>query len=132
MAVGIELLELNSDIATRETAGDLAFFEGLLSPEFVMRRAKETVDLATGGAVLRTYSGRKDYLKGVEKSSPRETAGITEVYSCSTISVVACVVRMEVGGGSWASFRNVRMFARESAGSPWHLMAWANEPIVDR
>jgi hypothetical protein len=101
------LVQLNNDIAARETAGDRAWFENLLAPQFAMRRTNFA------------HTTRAEFLARVEASAERYI---------DLTAVVTCIVSMRQDDDTWAAFRNVRLFTRDAPDHAWQLLAWANEP----
>jgi hypothetical protein len=112
-----ELVELNNEMASRETAGDGAWFDRLLAPEFAMRRASGV------------YAGRAAFLAAVAPSAERTTSDVDVVHHTDRTAVVVCVVSMRQSDGSVQDFRNCRLFGRPDAAASWQLLGWANEPV---
>ena len=112
-----ELVELNHEMASRETAGDRAWFDRLLAPEFAMRRAS--------GA----YVGRAAFLAAVAPSAERTTSELDVVHHTDRIAAVVCVVSMRQADRSSQDYRNSRLFGRLDGTASWQLLAWANEPV---
>jgi hypothetical protein len=110
------LVQLNNDIATRETAGDRAWFVNLLAPQFAMRRANFA------------HTTRAEFLARVEASAERSTDDIAVAHHTELTAVVTCTVSMRQDDDTWAAFRNVRLFTRDAPDHTWQLLAWANEP----
>src|SRR5262245_11243209 len=111
-----ELVELNYELASRETSGDRAWFDRLLAPEFAMRRAS--------GA----HVGRAAFLAAVAPSADRTTTELDVVHHTDRTAVVVCVVSMRQADGSSQDFRNCRLFGRPDAAASWQLLGWVNEP----
>ncbi len=110
-----DLIALNHEIAVRETAGDATWFDRLLAPEFVMRRAN-------GVHVTRAV-----FLAAVERSAARETTHVDLLHVSDHCALVRCVVTLGQGETE-KSFENCRMFARSGRNQPWQLLGWANDP----
>lgn len=107
-----ELAKINVRIGLAESEGQSDYIKGILAPDFAMRRA--------GGLTL----GRDEFLKTIEKSSPRHTKVSSVSLLGSHRAAVSCIVTME-----GVEYDNFRLFVRETAGQPWRLLAWANEPL---
>jgi hypothetical protein len=88
-----QLVELNHAIASAQSAGDLAFFEARLAPQFVMRRAREQG----------LYSNRVEFLAGVQPSAERRTEILEITYIPNNRAVVTCVVHMRAADGGWTA-----------------------------
>jgi hypothetical protein len=117
MADDDDLIELNREIAVRETAGDRDWFANvLLANPFVMRRA---------GLV---YNDRDQFLDKVAASAERRTEDTVVVFRTDRTAMVACTVHIEREDGSWAAYRNARLFVRNEPDLSWQLFAWANDP----
>jgi hypothetical protein len=101
----------NIRIGEAEAAGDRKFFETLLAPAFAFMRSNgEIVD-------------RQQFLKGINKSSPRLTQIESVTVFTSNRALVTCVVTVD-----GKTFHNVRLFTRYPE-YDWQLLAWANEEI---
>jgi hypothetical protein len=111
-----DLVALNKEIASRETAGDKAWFDRLLAPEFAMRRA-------SGVHVTRAV-----FLSAVEPSAPRETSDVNVTHESDHLAMVECMVSMR-DGDSERRFQNCRLFTRVDRNRNWQLLAWANAPV---
>jgi hypothetical protein len=83
------LVQLNADIAARETAGNRAWFENLLGPQFAMRRA----NLA--------HTTRAEFLARVEASAERSTDDIAVAHHTDLTAVVTCTVSMRQDDDTW-------------------------------
>jgi hypothetical protein len=111
-----DLVQLNGEIAERETAGDTAWFDQLLAPQFAMRRANFA------------HMGRAEFLAAVARSALRSTEDVIVAHHTDRTAAVTCTVHMQQADGTWATYRNVRLFTRGSSTHDWHMLAWANEP----
>lgn len=109
------LVKLNHDIADRETAGDRVWFEALLAPQFAMHRANLK------------YATRDEFLAILAAGPERRTDNIVVAHSTGQTSVVTCTVEVRQKDETWAAYRNVRLFTRDSPDQLWQLLAWANE-----
>jgi hypothetical protein len=109
------LRALNVEIGHAEARGDKRFFEDLLAPAFAMRRATGKVE------------DRKSFIDAVRESDARSTEINSVTPFESNRALVVCAVAMVTPEGE-KHFHNVRLFSREEPGSPWKLLAWANEP----
>lgn len=114
-----DLTELNQAIGVAESAGDRAFFEDLLHPQFVMIRPS--------GAV----ANREEFIAGLAADARRETTDIHVTGYPDRRAVVRCTV-VKWSGPAEAPppdaprYDNLRLFWRTEDG--WRLVAWVNEP----
>jgi hypothetical protein len=119
----LEQLEaLNIEIGRREAETDATYFDGLLAPAFVMRRANKERALVGRQAFL-------DALRQAEKKS-RDTRVTSISLLGSERAIVTCVVTMDR-----RDYDNLRVFVRNTNSAaavewPWLLVAWINEPVA--
>ncbi|MFP5415503.1 MAG: nuclear transport factor 2 family protein [Actinomycetes bacterium] len=114
-----ELTELNEAIGVAESAGDRAFFEQLLHPQFVMIRPN--------GAV----ADRRAFIDGLAADARRATSGVLVVEYPHRRAVVQCTVVKWSGPAETPPpdaprYDNLRLFWKTEDG--WRLVAWVNEP----
>ncbi len=115
-----QLAALNIEIGRKEAETDATYFDGLLAPAFVMRRANKERAVIDRGTFL-------DALRQAEKK-PRDTRVTSISLLGSERAIVTCVVTMDR-----RDYDNLRVFVRNTnpaAGRPWLLVAWINEPVV--
>ena len=112
-----DLVDLNAEIADRETAGDGAWFDRLLAPEFAMRRASGV------------HVGRAVFVSAVAPGAERTTSDVEVLSHTDRAAVVVCLVSMRQADGSSKGFRNYRLFGRQDAAASWQLLGWANESV---
>src|SRR4051812_37870631 len=82
MAATHDLAALTREIAVRETSGDAAWFDRVLAPEFVMRRA------------LGVHVGRAVFLAAVAPGAERQTSDVRVLLESDRSAVVTCMVSM--------------------------------------
>jgi hypothetical protein len=112
-----QLRALNVEIGEAESRGDSHFFEDLIAPVFVIRRADG-----------RSLDDRTSFISAVAQSAQRTTEIQSITFFGANRALVECVVTMESSEGT-KRFHNIRLFTRQAAATPWMLLAWANEPI---
>jgi hypothetical protein len=111
-----QMRTLNIEIGKAEARGDTAFFEDLLAPVFAMRRADG-----------KHMDDRGRFIAALAESGERATEVDSITFFEANRALVVCIVAMETAEGT-RRFHNVRLFTRQEAGTPWELLAWANEP----
>ena len=116
-----QLRSLNVEIGDKEAQTDCAYFEGLLAPVFVMRRANDSRAVVDRAAWL-------EALSQAEKKR-RDTRIISTSLLGRERAVVTCVVTMD-----GRDYDNLRVFVKNSnpetaEKQPWLLLAWVNEPV---
>jgi hypothetical protein len=115
-----QLEALTIEIGRKEAETDATYFDGLLAPAFVMRRANKERALIDREAFL-------DALRQAEKK-PRDTRVTSISLLGSERAIVTCVVTMDR-----RDYDNLGVLVRNNnpaAGRPWLLVAWINEPVV--
>jgi hypothetical protein len=116
-----QLRALNIEIGEKEAQTDSAYFEGLLAPVFVTRRANDA----------RAIVDRAAWLKALAEAAkkPRPTRITSISLHGSERAVVTCIVTMD-----GRDYDNLRVFVKNSDPAtaetqPWLLVAWVNEPV---
>ncbi|MET0714641.1 MAG: FRG domain-containing protein [Mycetocola sp.] len=107
-----ELLDLNIRIGTAEAAGDQKFFDRCLAPAFAMSRANGK------------HETRDTFLDHLRSGPPRSTTDVSASLLGANRATVTCLVAMD-----GRQYENHRVFVRESSGSKWKLLSWANELV---
>src|ERR1700743_2383877 len=107
-----QLRKMNEEIPDKENLGDRMFFEDILAPVFVMRRANGALD------------DRSMFLLSLKPGGTRTCDPNTiQIKSMGNFRALVTSV-VKVGD---AEYHNLRLFAQDGAGR-WKLLAWANEP----
>lgn len=109
------LHELMADIARAEDRGDVAFFERVLHPKFVMQRPNGMLEDRFG------FIGRIE-AGGTRRSDPAEIL----LFGNRAVAW-AHVAKLE--DGSWSHNHNLRVFIRTAPEADWQLISWLNEPV---
>ena len=125
MSIEKDLIALNEKIAEMEQARGLeaiAFFESLLSDQFISRRASGKV---VGKA------GPDGFLEGLKKAGPfsslrAENIWVTQLDDRALVTLI--VVGTRADDGSAHRYRNIRLFSR--SGENWVMEFWYNYEIT--
>jgi len=117
-----ELRRLNEEIRVKEQAGEKAFFDELLTDNFLFRRADGTI------VDKRHYLGD---LELVAKNPYERLESVVESVildgGSGVVNVLVLAKRKKMERA--AVFQNVRVFSRE--GENWKLIMWVNTKIWD-
>lgn len=115
-----ELRQINVEMATRENAGDRAWFDGVLASRLAFQRADPD----------KTVDDRVAFLQKVKREDPpkdrRTDPKSVDVRVDGSRAVVSCIVTMTDKGAPKA-YHNLRLFIKEDG--QWKLLGWANEEI---
>jgi len=128
-----ELIKLNKELALRENAGDIDWFENVLAPEIAFRRASGVI--IDREAFLSALKNPSNTLRSYEQT---EGVEITE-----NLAVFKCIIsttspsdnnsgKTEPADNVIKKFRNIRLFVKQrfKDDSRWVLLGWANEDIT--
>jgi hypothetical protein len=117
-----ELRRLNEEIRVKEQAGEVKFFDELLTDTFLFRRAKGTIE------------DKRHYLDGLASVAENPFERLETVVENVTLDGDSGVVNVLVlakrkNMERAAVFQNVRVFSRQ--GENWKLIMWVNTRIGD-
>jgi len=115
-----ELRRLNKEIGVKEQAGDVDFFDELLTDNFLFRRANGTI------------VEKRQYLDGLVSLAENPFERLDTVVENVTLDgdsgvVNVLVIAKRKNVEQAALFKNVRVFNRK--GESWKLIMWVNTKI---